>query len=846
MKKMFMLLLAFSIIMSTQIISLSAEPEVKFREHSYVIPEISEKSEQIEDFVVYTHEPEYNTGRSWTKPPVIIKTSDAVNANNAFFIFGEGFINRNLKAVISPSTSNIPPVRPPSDAISLSILQIDHEIKYITAKLPEGAASVTYDLWVGNDNGWSLPVRLNDARPEWQAEDVIAAGFAVDIYGKNMDASEFGGITNSKVAFYDGEKAWSVPVTDANPFRMQIVLPDNVPLGKYQVFASNDGGITWNSVERNNIYMTVIEKTQDPLNLGVAWVNEFNWDNRLNAKDFGAKGDGKNDDAPALQAAMDKAAEEGGVVFLPEGNYRFCKTLEFPGYVVMEGEGKDKTILTYDFQGEGVERTIAIREKGKGQTDGRTGLARLTVTINPESGKVPDMFLSLGHTWGLQATPNARTTKYIFLKDFELNYDMDQPKAGRGFGLLIVADSHVLIAESNFKGFSGTMVFSYIKWYTTLRNNDFYFAKMNIHNVGAMLSYYNNDVVFFPDLALDDGYAQGFFIRGPSYISDNYITNTGWKDSNDGEIICTENPGEGTKIEGDVKAAAEDSVTIKTNYVKNWQLEEPEWGDKYCIVIVKGRGQGQYAYIDSFDNSTHEEDGLVEFKLDKNWKVIPDSTSKVVVMANSEYNIFYNNIAKTGSKGIWFFGDTMNSVIADNNCTDTEGIYIRAVVGNIPREIGYFNRVARNTLSGKSKKSEVCAISVDVSVECEFFVPDMTALYGNEVRDNYMHDLTGRYNRETAVSEAPDYNGITVSHMSKWKIPFTPVMHKATLVEGNRITNSDYGLTVGGFSYQVERTDWRDNSRNSITSGIIVKDNKFTDVQTPLRQIGVNRLIFTD
>jgi hypothetical protein len=41
----------------------------------------------------------------------------------------------------------------------------------------------------------------------------------------------------------------------------------------------------------------------------------------MNAKDFGAKGDGQADDTAALQAALDQAAQSQGTVFLPEGVY---------------------------------------------------------------------------------------------------------------------------------------------------------------------------------------------------------------------------------------------------------------------------------------------------------------------------------------------------------------------------------------------------------------------------------------------------------------------------------------------------------------------------------------------
>jgi hypothetical protein len=53
----------------------------------------------------------------------------------------------------------------------------------------------------------------------------------------------------------------------------------------------------------------------------------------LNARDFGAKGDGTTDDTQAIQKAMDKAALTNGAVFIPEGTY-LCSELK-----VREGIG---------------------------------------------------------------------------------------------------------------------------------------------------------------------------------------------------------------------------------------------------------------------------------------------------------------------------------------------------------------------------------------------------------------------------------------------------------------------------------------------------------------------------
>lgn len=53
--------------------------------------------------------------------------------------------------------------------------------------------------------------------------------------------------------------------------------------------------------------------------------------------DFGAKGDGETDDTGAFQAALDAAAEKGGIVFAPAGTYRIDGTLDIPQGVMLRG-----------------------------------------------------------------------------------------------------------------------------------------------------------------------------------------------------------------------------------------------------------------------------------------------------------------------------------------------------------------------------------------------------------------------------------------------------------------------------------------------------------------------------
>ncbi|MGM0877123.1 MAG: glycosyl hydrolase family 28-related protein [Bacillota bacterium] len=71
-------------------------------------------------------------------------------------------------------------------------------------------------------------------------------------------------------------------------------------------------------------------------------------------KDFGAKGNGKNDDTRSVQKAIDRVSKSGGgTVLLPIGNYKITKTLYVPERVILLGEGHsdESTKITYTGDG---------------------------------------------------------------------------------------------------------------------------------------------------------------------------------------------------------------------------------------------------------------------------------------------------------------------------------------------------------------------------------------------------------------------------------------------------------------------------------------------------------------
>lgn len=86
----------------------------------------------------------------------------------------------------------------------------------------------------------------------------------------------------------------------------------------------------------------------------------------LNVRDFGAVGDGTTDDSDAFLAALDSAAVNGSIVYMPVGIYRIKKTLEIEDGVSIVGEGAGGDPLQTPFNGsliryEGTKTAIKLK-----------------------------------------------------------------------------------------------------------------------------------------------------------------------------------------------------------------------------------------------------------------------------------------------------------------------------------------------------------------------------------------------------------------------------------------------------------------------------------------------------
>ena len=239
----------------------------------------------------------------------------------------------------------------------------------------------------------------------------------------------------------------------------------------YKVEVSNNGGTTWVELDSKQT-LTVVEEGLDPLGLGVAWADHFNWDAAyLKVTDFGAKAGDDIDDTAAFQAALNAAGAQtgGGVVFVPNGTY-LVGNFQMSAYTVLMGESTEKTVLKYynpnAYNGGGNMFSNTAEAEGIGQI----GLANFSVRMYDDAVR-PDTFLWLGHRWGTaNKDQTTRTAKEMFVSGVDIEYSY-APAQQRGLGMVFLADERVIIQNSSFVGYYCNTQSCYVNDYSRYIGN---------------------------------------------------------------------------------------------------------------------------------------------------------------------------------------------------------------------------------------------------------------------------------------------------------------------------------------------------------------------------------------
>ena len=289
------------------------------------------------------------TGIAGGAPPEVCR----IQGGNTKTIWGVGFDAQNTQVLALNTVFDEPralaalaakvysgrdllPQKPPAGARPLKVLGVEPRGRVMAVEfVGHHDASGFYDAtlgpevcWVVTPQGTSKPVLVRSAQPWWIYPDRASPGQRIRIFGRNISAR--------LVALKSSQTGKLLTLSDFGPGRHRLYecwarLPEDLPPGQYELYVHNGAGgeAGWGGP----LPLTV----QLPLPASKLW---------LNVRDFGAKGNGWDDDTEPLRKALVQAGQSGGaVVHLPPGRYVISATIWVPSGVTLQGAGKANSVI---------------------------------------------------------------------------------------------------------------------------------------------------------------------------------------------------------------------------------------------------------------------------------------------------------------------------------------------------------------------------------------------------------------------------------------------------------------------------------------------------------------------
>jgi hypothetical protein len=472
----------------------------------------------------------------------------------------------------------------------------------------------------------------------------VEQGGILRIFGKNFTAA------NQVILQSTSGVATSLTPSKADANAVTVTVPAGMAAGTYNLWV---GTSPWSATSSPAAEITVY--SPPPLRVeNVACSNLV--------------GDGATDNTRRLQSCLDEFAPRGGAtdvvvyITLPAGNFVLTGAVSAHPFEVLLGASP--TATNFVGQPNGVPPAAWFNVPQS------FGMANLSLTAPAN----PNLLLSTGTTSG-----NPTTSGHLFFSDVRFASTTDATNGRETMFAVAGPDIQVynsfFLSNSNqsFDIFYGDGAI--ISGSEVVLNNWTGLAITNSQNVifESNLTHSQN-----PPAQPVDGHAGGSGLSitrannqfGPSALSrDIYIgyNNFQGMGSNDQQVIT--NDGDGGAYLGPVAGSTPGTVTLAADPAWNWMgTTNPEAA---VMAIAYGTGVGQYSFIKSYSGRT--------INLETPWKVLPDTTS-IVVIAQYELNmtIAHNNITNTLGASI-VLGDALEGVIEDNALSNSgQGILISA------------------------------------------------------------------------------------------------------------------------------------------------------------------------
>ena len=577
---------------------------------------------------------------TWSAPsavaaPAIFWASDPVKPGETVLIVGDGFGDKPAVRVERLADD----AGKPATSMTVQTMQAsDQSLKF---RLPDDLGIGVYRVQIstGKDAATWL---LNRPHVYWAQGDQgtnAAPGGWVRVFGRNIgDPAAATVLTLSA----DGGAVQRLTATAATPWEARFAIPAGLRPGQYRLRISNGHGGEAAVADAGMLRVAPPEA----------------WSERpFNVRDFGAVGDGRADDTPAVQKALDAAGRDGGVVYFPRGRYQMTGTVTIPRGVRLRGERRDWVSVFWPDMDAPPEALL--------RGSNHFGLENLTLyasnyrhfitgDLEPSpAGEPGDVRID-------QVT--VRAVRYRgHLKPEQIDQRYREALKVASGDTLRLGGADIVVTDSDIYG-SGRALYLKQPRGAYVARNRFYNGRNGWYSLSGVDGViFEDNAITGADLAATGGGINtlgGFPYSQNVYFARNTLSLMhGW----DREAMTSDGPG--GYYYGNAQKAGAQALSLAGAPAD--RAGPPERWRGAGVFVLSGRGMGQFAQVRDVQGAT--------VQMDRPWQVAPDATSVLTIAPIQQNYLFIDNTFTDAGVALQYYGTSVNHVAAGNKSTRTGG-----------------------------------------------------------------------------------------------------------------------------------------------------------------------------
>ncbi len=616
----------------------------------------------------------------------------------------------------------------PGASAAIQVAPLEAQDNVVVVQIPATLAPNLYTIWISdNVSSTSNTIAINAPQvANFQFADIYP-GQTPQIFGRNM-CMKGQTPTVTLVDTQTGAHLPAVALTPCgSPLSVGFHVPDAVIPGRaYQAIVSNGYA---SSVTQNTALAHA--GGADHFRIGQAWALDYITANGPGYKPgaagsverdhhvfdvttdpeliLHAAGDGVANDAPAIQAALDKAsANGGGLVYLPAGVYNLATTgINIRPGVVLQGHSSSDTKITFGpttRQGSSFRMTgVAIPNNASltGIADlsiqNVDALSQFVVNLSTGGGTLNKFFIqrvnwNLGTGRSIYVNGDRIAVENSTITQANNNQDV----LANGFGsvgpIYWAPVSNLVFTNNTISWWTGETLFNNVDG-AFIDSNHFTRHADTIVAGQAQTSwpYVGNPIVVGQKIQRTQGRPLTINIGKNIIVTHNIFDVANgplYYNWNDGETILNEAVGYDDM--GVLASAGASSATARPKSAGSWNYFRNS-----MIIIVSGKGAGQWRHITQRSGD--------DFTVDQPWLVTPSAGDHFTISVPSFENALINGNTLTGNPiGIGLYkGAFLNTNVSYNVLTDNGGIYLQPFDAdgsfNVSRNIEIDNNTVTNT-----------------------------------------------------------------------------------------------------------------------------------------------------